>query len=150
VAGKQDGCDRGSRTSRRSRPRWKADEKWLVREVIAGYACACPVPDAPMHPAVVVGPFGGTGTTALVASVLGRTGITVDRSLDYWRLATWRTRDPRERPGSSRCAASPPPAPDPPHDRPIAGTVTLMGWGGAPLARSRRVQRSPPLGSVPR
>jgi DNA modification methylase len=64
---------------------------------ITDYACACPVPDAPTRPAVVVDPFGGTGTTALVASVLGRTGITVDLSLDYCRLAAWRTRDPRER-----------------------------------------------------
>lgn len=83
---------------------------------ITGYACACPpcpkcgdsrrsrlAPSRPCHacpparPAVVLDPFGGTGTTALVASVLGRTGITVDRSLDYCRLAAWRTRDPGER-----------------------------------------------------
>jgi DNA modification methylase len=70
----------------------------LLHDVaITGYACACPVPGAPTRPAVVVDPFGGTGTTALVASVLGRTGITVDLSLDYCRLAAWRTRDPRER-----------------------------------------------------
>jgi DNA modification methylase len=51
----------------------------------------------PARPAVVVDPFGGTGTSALVASVLGRTGITVDRSADYCRLARWRTSDPAER-----------------------------------------------------
>ena len=39
-------------------------------------------------------PFGGTGTTALVAKVLGRHGISVDMSADYCRLATWRTTDP--------------------------------------------------------
>lgn len=49
------------------------------------------------RPAVVVDPFGGTGTSALVASVLGRIGITVDRSMDYSRLAVWRTTDPGER-----------------------------------------------------
>jgi DNA modification methylase len=76
---------------------WNADGKRHGQAAVTGYACACPVPDAPVRPAVVVDPFGGTGTTALVASVLGRTGITVDRSLDYCRLATWRTRDPRER-----------------------------------------------------
>ena len=40
---------------------------------------------------VVLDPFGGTGTTALMASLLGRTGITVDRSADYCRIAQWRT-----------------------------------------------------------
>lgn len=64
---------------------------------ITGYACACPEPDAPVRPAVVLDPFGGTGTTSLVADVLGRTGITVDRSADYCRLARWRTSDPGER-----------------------------------------------------
>ena len=38
-----------------------------------------------------------TGTTALVASVLGRIGVTVDRSADYCRLAAWRTSDSGER-----------------------------------------------------
>ena len=42
-------------------------------------------------------PFGGTGTTALVASALGRIGISVDLSHDYSRLAQWRTTDPPER-----------------------------------------------------
>jgi site-specific DNA-methyltransferase (cytosine-N4-specific) len=46
---------------------------------------------------VVLDPFGGTGTTALVASTLGRVGISVDLSHDYSRLAKWRTTDPGER-----------------------------------------------------
>lgn len=46
---------------------------------------------------VVLDPFGGTGTTALVASVLGRHGISVDLSRDYCRLAQWRTTDPKQR-----------------------------------------------------
>ena len=61
---------------------------------ITGEACACPEPTAPTRPAVVLDPFGGTGTTALVAKVLGRHGISVDMSADYCRLATWRTTDP--------------------------------------------------------
>ena len=65
--------------------------------VITGEACACPTPDAPTRPAVVLDPFGGTGTTALVASALGRHGISVDRSADYCRLAAWRTTDPGQR-----------------------------------------------------
>ena len=49
---------------------------------------------APTRPAVVLDPFGGTGTTALLAKVLGRHGISVDMSADYCRLAAWRTTDP--------------------------------------------------------
>jgi len=63
---------------------------------ITGYACACPEPTAPTRPAVVLDPFGGTGTTALVARALGRHGISVDMSADYCRLAEWRTNDPGE------------------------------------------------------
>lgn len=44
----------------------------------------------PTRPAVVLDPFGGTGTVALVARALGRVGIHVDLSADYCRLAEWR------------------------------------------------------------
>jgi DNA modification methylase len=64
---------------------------------ITGEACACPDTDAPTVPATVLDPFGGTGTTALVADALGRHGISVDMSADYCRLATWRTTDPGQR-----------------------------------------------------
>jgi DNA modification methylase len=50
-------------------------------------------PLPPTTPGVVLDPFGGTGTTALVAKALGRHGITVDMSADYCRLAEWRTND---------------------------------------------------------
>ena len=62
--------------------------------VITGEACACPTTSAPTRPAVILDPFGGTGTTALVAHALGRHGISVDMSADYGRLAQWRTTDP--------------------------------------------------------
>jgi site-specific DNA-methyltransferase (cytosine-N4-specific) len=39
---------------------------------------------------VVLDPFGGTGTTAMVARALGRYGVSVDLSADYLRLADWR------------------------------------------------------------
>lgn len=39
---------------------------------------------------VALDPFGGTGTTALVAKALGRVGISIDLSADYCRLAQWR------------------------------------------------------------
>ena len=64
---------------------------------LTGYACACPEPTAPTRPAVVLDPFGGTGTTALVAEALGRHGISNDMSADYCRLARWRTSDPKQR-----------------------------------------------------
>jgi DNA modification methylase len=57
------------------------------RRIIKGW---CP-PDGR-----VLDPFGGTGTTALVAHALGRHGISVDLSSDYCRLARWRTSDPAE------------------------------------------------------
>jgi DNA modification methylase len=61
-----------------------------------GTACGCDAnegdrasaPDT--RPAVVLDPFGGTGTTAGVAHTLGRHGISVDLSADYCRLAEWR------------------------------------------------------------
>ena len=77
---------------------------------ITGYACACPPPDAPTRPAVILDPFGGTGTTALLASALGRHGITIDRSADYCRLAAWRTTDPGERARALQ-VPKPPPVP---------------------------------------
>lgn len=44
---------------------------------------------------VVLDPFGGTGTTALVAAALNRTGVSLDRSADYTDVvARWRTSDP--------------------------------------------------------
>jgi len=75
---------------------------------VSGYACACPEPTAPTRPAVVLDPFGGTGTTALVASALGRVGISVDMSGDYCRLAQWRTTDPGERAKAMQVDKPPP------------------------------------------
>lgn len=45
----------------------------------------------------VLDPFGGAGTTAMVADVMGCRGITVDLSADYGAIARWRVHDPRER-----------------------------------------------------
>jgi DNA modification methylase len=45
----------------------------------------------PTRPAVVLDPFGGTGTTAHVAHALGRIGVSLDLSADYCRLAADRT-----------------------------------------------------------
>jgi DNA modification methylase len=80
-------------------------------KTITGYVCACPTPDAPTRPAVVLDPFGGTGTTALVAAMHSRLGISIDRSADYTRLATWRCNDPAER-AKALQVPKPPPIPD--------------------------------------
>ena len=95
------------------------DSTTLGRErfvAITGYACACgefsgsfPKPES--TPGVVLDPFGGTGTTALVASCYGRVGISVDLSADYCRLARWRTSDPGER-ARVLGVAKPEPVPD--------------------------------------
>ena len=82
-----------------------------TRRTITGYVCACPEPSAPTRPAIVLDPFSGTGTTILVASVLGRRGIGVDLSADYCRLAQWRTTDPGERARALQ-VPKPPPIPD--------------------------------------
>lgn len=60
-----------------------------TKTTITDYRCACPEPSAPTRPAVVLDPFGGTGTVATVARAMGRVGISVDRSWDYSRLAQW-------------------------------------------------------------
>ena len=75
---------------------------------ITGEACACPEPTAPTRPGTVLDPFGGTGTTALVAHALGRHGISVDMSADYCRLAGWRTSDPKQQAKAARREYVPP------------------------------------------
>ena len=75
---------------------------------LGGESCDCPEPTAPTTPGVVLDPFSGTGTTALVASVLGRHGIGVDMSADYCRLAAWRTTDPKQRARAARKPWTPP------------------------------------------
>ena len=86
----------------------------ISSRTITGYACACPDTSAPATPGVVLDPFGGTGTTALVADVLGRDGITVDLSADYCRLAQWRTTDPKQRAKAARVEAVEPVSDDQP------------------------------------
>lgn len=69
---------------------------WPTRQPIREYHFDRWQP-APTRPALVVDPFAGTGTTGLVADVLGRNAVLIDRSADYCRLATWRVSDPAER-----------------------------------------------------
>ena len=73
------------------------------RRIIAGWSPAG---------GTVLDPFGGTGTTALVAKALGRHGITVDMSADYSRLAQWRTNDRNQLANVLNIARTPPPDDD--------------------------------------
>ncbi len=59
----------------------------------------------------VLDPFGGTGTTALVAWALGRHGISNDLSGDYCRLAQWRCTDPGQRAAAMQ-VSKPDPVPE--------------------------------------
>jgi hypothetical protein len=98
-------------------------EHWKLIEgrsevTITGYACACPEPIAPTTPGVVLDPFGGTGTSSLVASCYGRIGISVDLSHDYSRLARWRTSNGRER---ARVLRQPKPEPVDPEQLDLLG-----------------------------
>lgn len=83
-------------------PDGRAGSRLSASVEITGYACACPDITAPATPGTVLDPFGGTGTTALVAATLGRTGISLDASADYCRLAQWRTHDPKQRERAAR------------------------------------------------
>lgn len=69
---------------------------------ITGYRCACETPDAPIRPAIILDPFGGTGTVAMMARAMGRYGVHLDLSRDYNRLACWRI---FESGGGARCLA---------------------------------------------
>lgn len=59
---------------------------------------------------VILDPFGGTGTTALVAKALGRRAIHVDLSRDYCRLAKWRVTDPKQLAQAAELNYTPPSA----------------------------------------
>lgn len=71
---------------------WGGNRKFAENPVfkIIGYQCECSDTNTPTKPAIVLDPFGGTGTVAAVAKQLGRKSIHVDLSADYLRLAKWR------------------------------------------------------------
>src|SRR5690606_5215265 len=57
---------------------------------ILGYSCPCDSDPSSWLPSTVLDPFGGTGTTSLVAKILERSSISVDISPAYVRLMKWR------------------------------------------------------------
>lgn len=60
---------------------------------LVGFAGWTPPPG---RAALILDPFCGTGTTALVAQALGRDALGVDLSADYVRLAKWRCSQPSQ------------------------------------------------------
>jgi DNA modification methylase len=109
---------------------------------ILGEVCACPNVSAPTRPAVVLDPFGGTGTVALVAKALGRHGITVDMSADYCLLAGWRTTDPGQLAKASRGRRRPKPR------RPRGQQTPAQASTRAPAA-ARQVEGQEALFAMP-
>jgi len=65
------------------------DQDWPERLPVREYHLDGWTPP-PTRPAVVLDPFGGSGTTAMCARALGRVGISLDLSASYLRLAEWR------------------------------------------------------------
>ena len=90
------GHDNNPSTDRAKHGNVKTDLSKLMKikaenpDKITGYACDCDNTDAPTRPAVVLDPFSGTGTVAMVARSLGRYGVGVDLSRDYLKLSQWR------------------------------------------------------------
>lgn len=66
------------------RPDFTPVEKPMIEYQLDGWTAP------PTTPAVVLDVFGGTGTTAMVARALGHTGVSLDLSYDYCRVARWR------------------------------------------------------------
>jgi DNA modification methylase len=67
-----------------------ANWRFQTHRKMVGESCACDQPIAPTTPGVILDPFGGSGTTALVSKILGRSAISVDISAGYTRLSIWR------------------------------------------------------------
>jgi DNA modification methylase len=55
-----------------------------------GWEASCPHVDAPVKPCVVLDPFMGSGTTALVARRLGRHAVGVELNVEYLAIAATR------------------------------------------------------------
>lgn len=80
----------------------------LVERCVAGWSPTGWINDQPLTAeqaattnqpttrSVVLDPFSGTGTTALVARALGRDAVGIDLSNDYTQIARWRTSDPSQ------------------------------------------------------
>ena len=62
----------------------------VMESVTVGWKPTCSHSDKPV-PAIALDPFGGSGTTAMVANQLGRTGLSFDLSWEYLLLAKERT-----------------------------------------------------------
>jgi DNA modification methylase len=111
AGGRRVGATAGHISMVEGQPDGRQGARLAMVATITGRTCACAEPTAPTRPSVVLDPFGGTGTTALVARSLGRQAVHVDLSRDYCRLADWRTNDPGELARAMQ-VEKPPPAPE--------------------------------------
>ncbi len=90
-----DGSIVGHRSGGPDERGWDGLPRFNMDRQLVGYICPC-YPGLPLEslppttPAVILDPFGGTGTVAGVAKTLGRYGISNDLSESYNRLAIWR------------------------------------------------------------
>lgn len=83
-----DGRDQGSNRTRDGHVPGMA-----VRTTTTGWAPSCACPPREPVPSPVLDPFGGAGTTALVAERLGRASVLIDLNLEYKALAERRLFD---------------------------------------------------------
>lgn len=62
----------------------------MVEKITIGWDQTCLCPPAPPVPCLVLDPFGGSGTTVMVANQMGRDGIMIDLKMEYALLAAKR------------------------------------------------------------
>ena len=74
---------------------WRDNELPKSRSLGFRPTCDCGE-SAGTRPCIVLDPFGGSGTTVLVAEQLGRTGIGLDLSMEYCQMAQRRIEDKTE------------------------------------------------------
>lgn len=77
--------DRGKMADRQGTSQSDREGITQARRVTLGWLPTCEHLDAEPVPAVVLDPFGGTGSTAIAARKLGRSSIILDLSLGYLR-----------------------------------------------------------------
>lgn len=71
-------------------------QRHVTRYVTAGWNPGCECGESSKTPAVVLDPFGGAGTTPLVAESLGRVGLATELSHEYCLMAEERIRRPHK------------------------------------------------------
>jgi DNA methylase len=84
----------GVASLREALPIWSTILAGMVEKITVGWEPTCDCPPQPPVPCLVLDPFGGSGTTVMVADQLGRDGIMVDLKLEYAKMAADRVVGP--------------------------------------------------------